>query len=130
MGSKSVFFTANRSRGLFPITPRQTFFCIFSDAFVGPPFSSQRDPKGLPKGAHKIAKNRKQYIEKAGRNFKPRNGAWKKEVPSVKIVLPSKFGLLFQGPQAFQEACQMESQMESQIHKSKKTCEKLAINKT
>ena len=59
--------------------------------------------------------------EKIGGKFGPRIQAWKKEVQSVRIVLPSKFWLDFQGSQALQKAYQMEPEINKkwkQIRKS------------
>ena len=52
-GVEELFF---RGKQVHNISPRATFVCLFFEPFPGPPFSSQRDPKGLPNGAPKSLK--------------------------------------------------------------------------
>ena len=89
-GSKILFF-----RGMHPpISNRSNSskicFPFVFKVFSGPPFSSQRDRKGFPNGAPKC-QTIKYVLKKVGCKSRSRNQVWKKEVPSVKIVLPAKF---------------------------------------
>ena len=94
----------------------QQLFSAFFLALVQTAIFDPKNQKGFPKRAHKYQKVLK-VLKKVGSKFRPRNRAWKKEVQSVRIVLPSTFWLHFQGSQAIQKACQMAPKWNPEIDK-------------
>ena len=105
-GSKILFF-----RGKHPpfqicrISPRP----LFSDFFCTIMFDRSFQPKGTKRPSKWNPKKSKsaKSLAKVGGKFRPINQARKKEVQSVRIVLPSTFWLHFRGSQALQKACKM-----------------------
>ncbi len=59
-------------------------------------------------------------LEKSAANSSLEMGSDKKEVQSVRIVLPSTFWLHFRGSQALQKACQMDPKWTQQFTNNRK----------
>ena len=98
-GSKILFF-----RGKHPPV-NNSLLNLFLPFFQASFRTSIFEPKGSktpPRGSPEMLKSSKMF-KKIGSKFRPRNRAWKKEVQSVSIVLPSTFWLDFQGSQALQK---------------------------
>ena len=94
--------------------PRSNLFLCFACTITFDKSFQPKLSKRLPNGAPEILKNSKS-LAKVGSKFKPRNQAWKTEVQSVRIVLPSTFWLHFRSSQAFQKVCQMDPKWKPKV---------------
>ena len=96
--------------------PCAAFFCILFEPFSGPPFSSQRNPKGLPNGGPKclkVQKNAKQSAAKSGLEIWPEQNPKCENRTPVKVL--ARFPRSPGSPQSMQNGIPNGTKIHKQI---------------